>query len=138
MKRDELIAAIKSAAENLGYIFHTGNEVALAARVTEMPAVWLFPPALKTVKGRMERRDTYEVKIRFMRMVPSGAPDTGADALTRLETDALLLAQEVERCGDVRRTNGMRIRPESKPSTPRGETGVTLEFEAEMFYCKYK
>lgn len=137
MKRSDLIAAVKGTAEKIGYMFYTGNESALVVKAKEMPAVWLFPPVLKSVRGRAECRDTYGVKIRFLMMAPAGVGDTAALAAAVMEKDARSLIEEVERHPSVRRIGGVKIMPESKPSTPRGEIGMTVEFETEVFYYKY-
>ena len=39
------------------------------------------------------------------------------------------------RVSGVRSVRGLKVSPETKPLTPRGETAVAAEFEAEMFYC---
>ena len=54
--------------------------------------------------------------------------------------NALILAArypavEVRACERVRSVRGLKVSPETKPLTPRGETAVAAEFEAEMFYC---
>ena len=43
-----------------------------------------------------------------------------------------MLRHCMERFG---RVSGLKVSPETKPLTPRGETAVAAEFEAEMFYC---
>lgn len=138
MKRSELIAAVRRAAERLGYMFYTGKEAAIAAKAVEMPAVWLCPPVLKAAKGRAECRDTYGIRIRFLMLPPcAGAQDVGA-ATAILEADSRSLIEEVARLPCVRKVAGVKIAPDGKPATPRGETGATAEFEAEMFYFKDK
>lgn len=121
----------------MGYVFYTGSEAALPARTHEMPAVWLMPPTLKAVGGRMERRDTYTVKIRFMMLVPAPVADNLAGAVAILEVDAMTLAATVEKSSEVRKVTRVRITSDDRPSTPRGEAAATMECEVEMFYCKY-
>lgn len=43
--------------------------------------------------------------------------------------------ERVRACERVRSVRGLKVSPETKPLTPRGETAVAAEFEAEMFYC---
>lgn len=138
MKRSELIVGVRSAAERLGYVFYTGNEAAIAARATEMPAVWLCPPVLKTAKGRAECRDTYGVRIRLLMLPPSPGAQYVEMTTAILEADARSLIEEVGSLPCVRKTTGVKITPDGKPASPRGETGATAEFEAEMFYFKYE
>ena len=121
MERESLTAVLKRAAEDLGYVFYIGSESLLAAKVTVLPAVWLTVPVLKRVSGRRERRDTYAVRLRLMM---AGVPDdAGSREVWRiLEDDAAALY------------GALKVSPETKPLTPRGETAVAAEFEAEMFY----
>ena len=93
-----------------------------------------FVPVLKRVSGRRERRDTYAVRLRLMM---AGVPDdAGSREVWRiLEDDAAALYGAVRACERVRSVRGLKVSPETKPLTPRGETAVAAEFEAEMFYC---
>ena len=127
MERESLTAVLKRAAEDLGYVFYIGSESLL-------PAVWLTVPVLKRVSGRRERRDTYAVRLRLMM---AGVPDdAGSREVWRiLEDDAAALYGAVRACERVRSVRGLKVSPETKPLTPRGETAVAAEFEAEMFYC---
>ena len=134
MERESLTAVLRRAAEDLGYVFYIGSESLLAAKVTVLPAVWLTVPVLKRVSGRRERRDTYAVRLRLMM---AGVPDdAGSREVWRiLEVDAAALYGAVRACERVRSVRGLKVSPETKPLTPRGETAVAAEFEAEMFYC---
>ena len=134
MERESLAAVLKRAAEDLGYVFYIGSESLLAAKVTVLQAVWLTVPVLKRVSGRRERRDTYAVRLRLMM---AGVPDdAGSREVWRiLEDDAAALYGAVRACERVRSVRGLKVSPETKPLTPRGETAVAAECEAEMFYC---
>ena len=67
----------------------------------------------------------------------AGVPDdAGSREVWRiLEDDAAALYGAVRACERVRSVRGLKVSPETKPLTPRGETAVAAEFEAEMFYC---
>ncbi len=133
MERKSLTEAVSGAAERLGYVFHTGPDALLGARVTALPAVWLSVPVLKKASGRRERRDTYAVRMCFMTAGVSGG-DAAEQVRQLLEEDAAALYGMLRECGRVRTVRGLKVTSAEKPLTPLGETAVVAEFEAEMFY----
>lgn len=133
MKRDNLIAAVKQTAEELGYAFYMGIDSTLPGRVNSFPAVWLSPPTMKSSSGRTECRDTYGVCLQFLMALPPKEAECKI-VWDILESDALLFYRELGRCREIRDVINFKSTPNRKPLTKNGELSITVEFNVELFY----
>ena len=60
MLRNQLSAAVESAAQELGYGFRRGFEYRMGEVPIRFPAVWLVPPHVVRVEGREEGEIVYQ------------------------------------------------------------------------------
>lgn len=133
MNRNYLIAAVRRAAEGLGYTFFSGPDPLLAGRVNSFPAVWLSPPRLTEHRGQSERRKNYKVNIYFLTANIAAAQQDELWGV--LECDAESMAEELESDEHIQRVYNLRCSPNKLPLTKSGEVGLTAEFDIETFYC---
>lgn len=131
MKRIVVLNALRQIAESLGYRCAVGREEVLAPVAGALPAVWVTSLRLAKTEGRVQRRDTYAVRLRWI--AASGA-DQEQEVFHTLERDAARLYGELGTAAEVRCTEGLKLTPDAKPLVPRGAVSVTAEFEAVVYY----
>ena len=66
MLRNQLSAAVESAAQELGYGFRQGFEYRMGEVPIRFPAVWLVPPHVVRVEGREEGEIVYRATLHLM------------------------------------------------------------------------
>lgn len=136
MKRDVLIEAVRRTAGELGYKFHTGPESHIPAKIKSMPSVWLSPVKLISEKGRRQCRTTYHLNMYFMAALTSASRDNTETALRTLERDAVEMFHRLAEDGGIMHTSGLKASPLIAPFTKNGETALSVEMDAELFYCR--
>lgn len=136
MKRDVLTDAVRRAAEELGYAFHTGPDRLIPARVAALPALWLSPVKLTASEGRRECTDNYRINIYFMAASLPGARGNAEPVLAVLEADAAELCRRLGADENIRRTYDLGCSPVLAAFTKDGEVAMAAEFHAELHYCK--
>lgn len=130
---NDLFAAVRVAAESLGYAFMAGNAGAVAGRMDSFPAVWMTPPKLVAATGCEERTDIYRLSLGMMAL--AGDADQ-KEVYGILDTDARELCGMVGAADAVVRVYNMKYTPNMKPLTHFAESGITVEFDAELFSYK--
>lgn len=134
MSRYKLIGAVKEVAELLGYKFYTGQDAAMAAKIKSYPALWLSPPEIKKMSGRMNCRDVYKIEMMLM-MSPNVSPRTEPEEVWRiLEDDAVALRRNITSHKSIRSVSDFRITPNRKYVTKNGEITMSVECEVVLFY----
>ena len=87
MLRNQLSAAVKNAAENLGYAFYKGFGYRMNEKSINFPAAWWAPPKIRSVHGRNEGFVIYRVELVLMaanRKYDEAAKNHFADSLSAL------------------------------------------------------
>jgi hypothetical protein len=133
MNRNYLIAAVRRAAEGLGYAFFSGPDPVLAGRVNSFPAVWLSPPRLTERRGKSECRSNYKANIYFL--TENIGPAQQDELWGILQRDAESMADTLEAEEHIQRVYNVKCTPNKLPLTKNGEAGLAAEFDIEMFYC---
>ncbi len=132
MKRDKLIELVGSAAADLGYAFHAGEEHLAGGAVRIWPAAWLAPPVLREHTGRREGETLWRITLHLMSLPTDGA---AAGALWEtLERDALRIATSLASSPAVCAVSGVGCTPVRQSLTPHGETSVALVCDVKMWY----
>ena len=135
MKRDVLISALKRAAEEQGYAFHTGSEDRIPSRLSNFPTMWLTPVKLTSVRGRRECLSNYHTHI-FLMM--ASTPDTRVEAesgLQILEKDAARIYHNLQQDPSIARIYGLKTSAVKSSFTKYAEITLSMEMDAELFYC---
>ena len=114
----------------------TGTELEAAETALFRQAIMESVRATMWLGKTARAEDVYKRQVR-LRLMMAGVPDDAGwrEGGRIVEDDAVARYGAVRAWERVRSVRGLKVSPETKPLTPRGETAVAAEFEAEMFYC---
>ena len=135
MKRTQLISALRSAIEQVGYNFYSGFDYTISRTVKAYPAGWLNPVRITTVKGREQGRIVYQITLRLMELAPRDA--TSHDEIWGVqESDALEIARLLAEADVVTDVADVKCTPAQFSLTNHGELSMTLDMNVGVLLCE--
>ena len=126
MLRNQLSAAVKNAAENLGYAFYEGFGYRMNEKSINFPAAWWAPPKIRCVICRVER-----VLMAANRKYDEAAKNQIWD---QLEEHALKIYSEIIDDQGVFCTDNITLTPAECSLTRQGELSLKAEFDVKMSF----
>lgn len=133
--RQNIIGAIKNAAEKIGYDFESGFEYRINPTVTRFPAVWMAPPKLTAVRGRTESTALYKVKLYLMDAGAEKSPEQKETTWNSLEIDAVKLFRELQNNGRIVGLDAFECTPGEFSLTNHGELSMEVAFSVGTTNC---
>ena len=130
MQRENLVAAVRKAAEGLGYTFYAESLLPRGGRISTLPAACLAPVKLTGAKGRRDCNATYGLTVTLMNQ----ATEPAGEVWDVMECDALELVRLIGEEEGVIVVDGVRCTPCRLPVTRYGELALSVEMEVHMFY----
>ena len=134
MLRNQLYAAVKNAAENLGYAFYEGFGYRMNEKSINFPAAWWAPPKIRSVHGRNEGFVIYRVELVLMAANRKYDEAAKNQIWDQLEEHALKIYSEIIDDQGVFCTDNITLTPAECSLTRQGELSLKAEFDVKMSF----
>lgn len=134
MLRNQLSAAVESAAQELGYGFRQGFEYRMGEVPVRFPAVWLVPPRVTRVEGREEGEIVYRATLHLIRLDRRYDEQAKERQWAEMERDALAMIGRIGKQQGVFCTGNIALTPAEFSLTRQGELSMKAEFDARMYF----
>ena len=134
MLRNQLSAAVESAAQELGYGFRQGFEYRMGEVPIRFPAVWLVPPHVVRVEGREEGEIVYRATLHLMRLDRRYDEQAKERQWAEMERDALAMIGRIGKLQGIFCTGNIALTPAEFSLTRQGELSMKAEFDARLYF----
>ena len=132
--RNQLSAAVESAAQELGYGFRQGFEYRMGEVPIRFPAVWLVPPHVVRVEGREEGEIVYRATLHLMRLDRRYDEQAKERQWAEMERDALAMIGRIGKLQGIFCTGNIALTPAEFSLTRQGELSMKAEFDARLYF----
>ena len=134
MLRNQLSAAVESAAQELGYGFRQGFEYRMGEVPIRFPAVWLVPPHVVRVEGREEGEIVYRATLHLMRLDRRYDEDAKDRQWAEMDRGALAMIGRIGKLQGIFCTGNIALTPAEFSLTRQGELSMKAEFDARLYF----
>jgi hypothetical protein len=138
MTRKTLVQAVGQIAHKLGYAFYCHPDQRMADTIIAYPAMWLSPPRVVAVQGRLEGRMRYRIALHLMELAYSGhsEEDESQERWCALEEAALEVCRALGENRNVTAATLTDCAPAEFSLTNHGERSMCLKMDVDMNFCK--
>lgn len=127
---------VAKAAEQSGYSLFQGSWPTAVRSINSFPAVWLAPPALKSVEGRARGVMCYKISMRLMKTVSGLHAEDCSPVMESLQQDAMEIIDELREQTAVCDITGIKCTPNAEPSTAAREISMSVEMDLHAYFNK--
>lgn len=124
MNREILIAKLREAVQLCNYKFHTGMEYRINTEIKQLPAIWINPPELISIKGRKEGIKEYKIKISIINKCKEHTPEEKETKWADMENTLRQIVEILRAQPEIRAVTDIAYNAQEFTVTNKGEISI--------------